>query len=233
MIKPPLMVGLGEVLWDILPSGKLLGGAPANFAYMVSALGDRSVIASRIGVDPLGEQANAAMAKFGVSTQYLQRDQEHETGSAKVAIDNAGQPKFRIKELVSWDYLEWTPNWEELAPLADVVCFGSLAQRSQVSAATVHRFLRNCRSDAIRIFDVNLRQSYYASEVLKRSLQYANIVKLTDEELVRVTTLTGLEANGAGMKAHPVKRSKGRACLYMLDGNKKIKEERDSFFVPS
>jgi len=196
VMTPALMVGLGEILWDLLPSGKIMGGAPANFAYMANALGDRGVIASRIGVDPLGEEAYAAMVKFGVSTQYLQRDQEHETGSAKVAIDEVGQPMFTIKESASWDFLEWTPGWEELAQLADVVCFGSLAQRSPVSAATVDRFLRNSRSNAIRIFDVNLRQSYYTSEVLKRSLQYANIVKLTDQELVRVTALTGLKAGG-------------------------------------
>ena len=196
MMKPALMVGLGEVLWDLLPSGKIMGGAPANFAYMANALGDRGVIASRIGSDPLGEEAYAAMAEFGLNTQYLQRDQAHETGFAKVAIDEAGQPQFTIKEHASWDFLEWTPEWEELAPRADVVCFGSLAQRSPVSAATVERFLRNSRSDAIRIFDVNLRQSYYTSEVLKRSLYYANVVKLTDQELVRVMTLTGLEASG-------------------------------------
>ena len=194
MIKPALMVGLGEVLWDLLPSGKVLGGAPANFAYMANALGDQGVVASRVGVDPLGEEARAAMANFGVSTQYLQWDPEHETGSAEVVIDGAGQPMFNIKESVSWDFLEWTPAWEELAHLADVVCFGSLAQRSPLSAATVDCFLRNCRADAIRIFDVNLRQSYYTREVLKRSLQYANIVKLTDQELAGVTALIGIEA---------------------------------------
>ena len=108
MMKPALMVGLGEVLWDLLPAGKIMGGAPANFAYMANALGDRGVIASRVGVDPLGEEAYAAMVNFGMSTQYLQRDEEHETGSAEVAIDEAGQPIFTIKEPASWDFLEWS-----------------------------------------------------------------------------------------------------------------------------
>ena len=195
-MKPALMVGLGEVLWDLLPAGKSMGGAPANFAYMANALGDRGVIASRVGVDPLGEEVYTAMVNFGISTQYLQRDEKHATGSAEVAIDAAGQPVFTIKEPASWDFLEWTPGWEELAQLADVVCFGSLAQRSPVSAATMDRFLQNSRSDAIRIFDVNLRQSYYTREILKRSLQYADIVKLTDQELLSVTALTGLDADG-------------------------------------
>jgi fructokinase len=193
-MKPALMVGLGEVLWDKLPSGKVLGGAPANFACMISALGDRGVIASRIGLDPLGEEASAAISKFGVDAQYLQRDQEYETGSAEIAIDEIGQPIFTIKECVSWDNLEWTSSWEDLARLADVICFGTLAQRCAVSAATVDSFLRNSRSDTIRIFDVNLRQSYYSTDVLKRSLHRANIVKLTDQELTRVTTMIGLEA---------------------------------------
>jgi fructokinase len=200
-MKPALMVGLGEVLWDMLPSGKILGGAPANFAHMISALGDRGVIASRIGVDPLGEDAFTVIAKSGVDTQYIQRDQEYETGSAEVVIDESGQPVFTIKESVSWDNLEWTSSWEDLAKSADVICFGTLAQRSAVSAATVDRFLRSSRSDTIRIFDVNLRQSYYSTDVLKRSLQHANIVKLTDQELSRVTTMIGLEANGDELRA--------------------------------
>src|SRR5579863_2142964 len=194
MTKPAIMVGLGEVLWDLLPSGKVMGGAPANFAYMANALGDRGVIASRIGIDPLGEEAHAAMVKSGVDTAYLQRDREHETGWAKVAIDGVGQPMFTIKEEASWDFLEWSAAWKEVAGLADVVCFGSLAQRSPVSAATVDQFLRHCRTEALRIFDVNLRPPYYSSEVLKRSLHYATIVKLTNQELIRVAELTGLEA---------------------------------------
>ena len=203
MNKPALMVGLGEVLWDELWSGKALGGAPANFAYMANALGDRGVVASRIGVDPLGGEALAALAEFRLSTEYLQRDREHATGTAKVLLDSAGQPLFTIQKSVSWDFLEWTPAWEELAQLADVVCFGSLAQRSPVSARTVSSFLNRCRSDTIRIFDVNLRESHYSSEVIRRSLQYANIVKLTEQELERVTFLLGLDM---GEEKAPAKR---------------------------
>ena len=97
MKRAPLIVGLGEVLWDLLPSGKVLGGAPANFAYMANLLGDRGVVASRVGVDALGQEACAVMASLGVSTEYLQQDCEHETGCAEVAIDDAGQPIFTSK----------------------------------------------------------------------------------------------------------------------------------------
>lgn len=191
-----LVVGLGEVLWDLLPSGRVLGGAPANFAYMAHLLGDRGVVASRVGVDALGQEACAVMASLGVSTQYLQEDCEHETGFAEVAIDEAGQPIFKIKEFVSWDFLEWTPAWEDLARKVDVVCFGSLAQRSATSAATVDRFLQASRPEALRIFDVNLRQKYHSNQILERSLRYADILKLTDHELVRLTSLLGFKACG-------------------------------------
>src|SRR6266478_952107 len=130
MIKPAIMIGLGEVLWDLLPSGKALGGAPANFAYMANVLGEQGIVASRVGQDELGREALAIMQELGLNTSYVQLDDQHQTGTAGVIIDAAGQPTFTIKESVSWDFLEWTVAWEELAARADVVCFGTLAQRS-------------------------------------------------------------------------------------------------------
>src|ERR1700730_17951779 len=135
MKREALIVGLGEVLWDLLPAGKVLGGATANFAYMASLLGGLCVVSSRVGADALGQEACAVMASLGLSTQYLQQDDRHETGFAAVAIDDAGEPMFTIKESVSWDFLEWTPAWKELALKGDVVCFGSLARPSALSAA--------------------------------------------------------------------------------------------------
>jgi fructokinase len=183
------MIGLGEVLWDLLPSGKVLGGAPANFAYMASVLGDRSIIASRVGDDALGHEARTAMEQMGLSTSYVQHDKLHVTGTAKVAIDQAGQPSFTIQEPVAWDFLEWTTQWEDLSTKADVVCFGSLAQRSDKSAFTIERFLKNTPRNTIRICDVNLRESFYNQAVLHRSFQYADIVKLNDQELLQVSHL--------------------------------------------
>ena len=178
MTKRALMVGLGEVLWDLLPSGKVLGGAPANFAYMVSALGDTGIVASRVGSDSLGREARQQMERLGLATRYLQQDSRFQTGTADVVLDLAGQPAFTIGEPAAWDRLEWTPAWEELSGEADAICFGSLAQRSLLSATTIDRFLRNSKPEALRIFDVNLRQSYYNRKVLERSLHLANIVKL-------------------------------------------------------
>lgn len=183
------MVGLGEVLWDLLPSGKVLGGAPANFAYMTNLLGDEGIVASRVGDDELGRESSRVMRELGLSSAYLQRDECHETGTADVSIDAAGQPSFTIKKSVAWDFLEWTTQWQELSARADAVCFGSLAQRSGKSAATIERFLKNAPSKTLRICDVNLRESFYSRGVLRKSFQYADIVKLNDQELLQVSYL--------------------------------------------
>ena len=188
MIRPALMVGLGEVLWDVLPSGRVLGGAPANFAYMTNVLGDQGVVASSVGNDELGRGACQFLQKLGLNTSYLQRDDLHETGIATVTIDGTGQPNFTIKESVAWDFLEWTPDWQELSARAEVICFGSLAQRSSASASTIDSFLQNAHPKTIRIFDVNLRQSFYNKEVLQKSFEYADIVKLNDHELMQVSS---------------------------------------------
>lgn len=193
MTQQALMVGLGEVLWDMLPSGKVLGGAPANFAYMANVLGDEGVVASRVGSDRLGQEAHQQLQRLGLRTNHLQRDSRYETGTAEVSIDAGGQPTFIIREPVAWDRLQWTADWEKLSSQADVICFGSLAQRSAVSFDTIDRFLRGSRPDALRILDVNLRQSYYSVDVLSRSLEHANIVKLTQQELTIVASMLGMK----------------------------------------
>jgi fructokinase len=189
MKKPALMVGIGEVLWDLLPAGKVLGGAPANFAYMTSVLGDKGIVASRVGDDDLGHQAFGVMGALGLNTAYVQVDRARATGTAAVAIDSAGQPNFTIKKPVAWDFLEWTREWEELSARADVICFGSLAQRFPRSAVTIESFLCGAPKQALRICDVNLRQSFYTQDVLRRCFQYADIIKLNEEELLQVSYL--------------------------------------------
>ncbi len=201
MIESALMVGLGEVLWDLLPGGRTLGGAPSNFAYMTCALGDRGVVASRVGIDSLGEATRQEMEKLGLSIAFLQQDTDLQTGTASVTIDSAGQPTFTIAGPVAWDRLEWTIEWEELSSNADVVCFGSLAQRSDGSRGTIERFLRNSKPNALRIFDINLRQSYYCEETLRRSLQHATIVKVTEQELLRLASLFRWEASTDQIRA--------------------------------
>jgi fructokinase len=191
-----ILVGLGELLWDLLPSGKQLGGAPANFAYITNLLGDTGIPASRVGRDSLADEALQRLAQLRLSAASVQQDPIHPTGTVKVEIDNSGQPRFDISEPVAWDFLEWTPAWQQLAREADAVCFGSLAQRSLQSRSTIRSFLHAARPEAIRIFDVNLRQNFYTAQVLAESMKLATIVKLNHEELPKIMRLFGLEHRG-------------------------------------
>jgi fructokinase len=196
MSKRNIIVGLGELLWDLFPAGAQLGGAPANFAYIASLLGDKGIPASRLGQDSLGEQAIRRLEELGLSTEFIQQDADHPTGTVKVEVDRTGQPRFEIAESVAWDFLESTPQWQKLAQQADAVCFGSLAQRSEQSRATISRFLLAMRKSAVRVLDVNLRQNFYSMEVLAESMKLATIVKLNHEELPRMMSLFDLEARG-------------------------------------
>jgi fructokinase len=186
------IVGLGEVLWDMLPKGKQLGGAPSNFAYISTLLGNQGIVASRIGVDTLGNEAVHQLAKLGVDTSHIQTDPIHATGTVQVEVDHAGQPRFEIAEGVAWDFLEWTLAWQDLAAQSDAICFGSLAQRAPASCATIRQFLDAAKKDAVRIFDVNLRQAFHSKEVLAESMKVADIVKLNHEELPRIMRMFGL-----------------------------------------
>jgi len=186
------IVGLGELLWDMLPTGRQLGGAPANFAYISNLLGNEGIVASRVGNDDLGDAAVRQLSAIGVNTGSIQRDASHATGTVRVEVDHAGQPKFEIGESVAWDFLEWTSSWQTLAAEADAICFGSLAQRAETSRTTIRKFLGATRNDAVRVFDVNLRQAFYSREVLAESMQAADIVKLNHEELPRIMELFGI-----------------------------------------
>jgi fructokinase len=187
--RPFTVVGLGELLWDILPDGKQLGGAPANFAYMTSLLGDEGLVASRVGSDALGRAAGRRLERLGLRAAHLQLDRAYPTGTVKVTVDPAGQPTFEIAESVAWDFFEWTPEWRSLAKRADAVCFGSLAQRCPQSRATVRDFLKAVRPGTIRVFDVNLRQSFFNAETLSESAKLADIMKVNNDELPVVAKL--------------------------------------------
>jgi fructokinase len=186
------IVGLGEILWDLFPEGKQLGGAPANFAYMASLLGDRGIVASRVGTDLLGAEVQRKLESLGLETSFLELDPTHPTGTVKVAVAPDGQPSYEITEEVAWDFVELGHAWESLALRADAVCFGSLAQRSRISRDAIHAFLEAVRPGTARVFDVNLRQAFYSAEIVSESLKLADVVKLNFEELPRVMELLDL-----------------------------------------
>lgn len=185
-----IVVGLGELLWDLLPEGPRLGGAPANFAVMAGRLGDRGVIASRVGADALGVAAREKLAALPVDSSYIQTDEELPTGTVEVALEG-GEPKYRIHERAAWDRMELTAEWRELAGRADAVCYGTLAQRGGESRETIRAFLDATRPACVRILDVNLRAPFWSAETLREGLARATVVKLNANELPEAMRVSG------------------------------------------
>lgn len=189
--RSPIVIGLGEVLWDILPTGRFLGGAPANFAFHANQLGACGIVVSSIGRDISGEEIADLLNEFGMTTNYLQQN-DHPTGAVTVTIDRAGNPSYVIHTEVAWDFLFCDESLLDLAREADAVCFGSLAQRSSMSRQSIQAFLRATRRDCLRVFDVNLRQHFYDVETIDESLAISDALKLSDEELPPIAQLLKL-----------------------------------------
>jgi len=185
------VIGLGEVLWDCLPEGKKLGGAPANFAYHAGQfLGCENTIAiSALGEDALAEETEEALNQHNLN--YLMPHVPYPTGTVQVTLTGDGIPTYDIKENVAWDNIPFTPQIEEIASHARAVCFGSLAQRNVVSRENIHRFLDKTPKDCMKIFDINLRQQFYSKEVIRESLRRCNVLKINDEELVILGRMFG------------------------------------------
>jgi fructokinase len=185
------IVGLGEVLWDLLPAGRRAGGAPFNFAFHCSQLGHPAVIVSRCGDDEPGEALRREVRQLGLADDFIQHDAEHPTGTVAVTVEADGQPSYEITQGVAWDFLEWTPALAELACTARAVCFGTLAQRSRRSFATVQRFLDEAH-DAVIVCDINIRQHYFNEEIVELSLHLSDWLKLNEHELPILRGLLGL-----------------------------------------
>jgi fructokinase len=206
--KPHLILGIGELLWDILPEDsrhgsaassdphatRMLGGAPANFTVMAGRLGNHAVILSRIGRDELGRLAVDRLDPMPVDTSALQVDPVHETGRVTVSFLN-GEPRYTIHQPAAWDFMELTDEWVKLAERADAVCFGSLAQRAVESRKTIQALAANTRAACIRVFDVNLRAPFYSPEVIQESLELATVLKMNEDEAPSILDLLGLSIN--------------------------------------
>ena len=188
-LEPFKVTGIGEILWDLLPQGKQLGGAPANFAYHSKALGSKSSVVSAVGNDILGKEILEKLSDSYVDSACIQIDDHHPTGTVQVQIDSEGTPHYRIHEETAWDNIHFTEPLKILASEADAVCFGSLAQRSRRSRDTIDQFLRATPQNCIRIFDINLRQRFFTPEVIENSLNLATYFKLNDEEMAVVADI--------------------------------------------
>ncbi len=185
------VVGLGEALWDVLPEGKKLGGAPANFAYHAAQFGLDTIAVSALGEDALAEETTAALKEHHLN--YLMPRVPYPTGTVQVTLSGEGIPAYDIKEDVAWDNIPFNAEMQEIARNARAVCFGSLAQRNAVSRESIRKFLDATPDDCLKICDINLRQQFYSKEILEDSFRICNILKINDEELVVVSRLFGYE----------------------------------------
>lgn len=189
MERKKVIVGIGELLWDMLPSGKAIGGAPANFAYHAGRLGEEGWVVSAVGDDALGHEILDVLDEKRLHSLVSMVDKP--TGTVQVSLDAAGVPTYTIVEDVAWDHIPFTPKMQDLASRADAVCFGSLVQRNG-SRASMLKFLEAVPASALKIFDINLRQHFYTPEILRKSLEIADVLKINDEEIVTLSEMFGL-----------------------------------------
>jgi len=191
--KKPFIVGVGEILWDMLPGGKVLGGAPANFAYHCKQLGAESHMISALGKDDPGCEILEQVEALGIPSDFLFIEEQFPTSTVTVKLDAKGHPEYTIHENVAWDHIPADSKALDMMKGADAVCFGSLAQRSPISRKSIQSYLTAVSPDCLRVFDVNLRQHFYSKEVIEESLGFADVLKLNDDELLILSELFSLE----------------------------------------
>lgn len=202
--RKPVVVGIGEVLWDLLPEGRRLGGAPANFAFHAQQQGTTAFAVSAVGDDYDGQAIIDELVSRGLATEYIAMVSAYSTGTVSVELSD-GIPSYKIHAPVAWDFIPWGEHLKTLAGLADAVCFGTLAQRNESSSATIQRFLTHTRPDCLKVFDVNLRQNFYNPELIETSLKLCDLLKISDEELPKVADLFGLNGTEDSIAAELLK----------------------------
>lgn len=208
------LVGIGEVLWDLLPGGRQLGGAPANFAYHAAALGAEAWVVSRVGRDEAGRELLRRLGQLGLRTDAVEVDPDAPTGTVTVEIQAGGQPQFTIHQDVAWDRIAGEAAGRRAVAEADAVCFGTLAQRSETSRRSIRALVQAAPAGSLRILDVNLRQGYYSREVIEESLALVNVLKVNDAELVRLAEMFGLPGDERGRVAELARRFRLRMVAF-------------------
>lgn len=218
-MNKPIVVGMGEALWDVLPDGKKIGGAPANFAFHAGQAGMDSRVVSAVGKDALGEEALATLEGKGLNIEAVARV-DFPTGVVNVSLGEQGIPQYDICEGVAWDNIPFTPALANLARQAQAVCWGSLAQRNEVSRKTIFSFLDAMPSDEerLKVFDINLRQQFYTLEIIEASCHRANVLKINDEELVLVSELLRLGAGSPEVLCRSLMERYGLSILVLTCG---------------
>jgi fructokinase len=231
MKEKPIVVGIGELLWDVLPSGKQLGGAPCNFAFHAMQAGCDCFAVSAIGKDEAGIELKNNLHELGLSNQYVQEN-EFPTSTVTVKLDENGHPDFTIHENVAWDHIRWNSEMKKLAKEVDAVCFGSLAQRNPESENSIKSFLTETNPSCLKVFDINLRQHYYSKKIIIDSLELSDILKLNEDELPVVAGYLGFKGNPEKQLDQILIRYKLKYVVYTLgSGGSIIKSNTESSFI--
>ncbi len=208
------VVGIGEALWDLLPTGRQMGGAPTNFAYHACALGAEAQLITRVGSDELGRELVGRLKKLGVPTDCVEVDAVKPTGTVTVTVEHDGQPRFIIHEGVAWDNLAGGSAGREAASKADAICFGTLGQRLEPARSTIQSLVSTTPPDALRIFDINLRQHFYSQSIIEESLRLANVLKVNDTELPCLAEMFNLIGDEHAQISQLAQRNKLCAVAY-------------------
>jgi len=215
MNNKPLVAGIGELLWDVLPTGKQVGGAPCNFAFHAMQAGCESIVFSAVGNDQPGDELLSALAGLNLNCEYIQRN-SFPTGTVTVTLNEKGHPQYVIHENTAWDNILFNTKTESKIKELDAVCFGSLGQRNSVSAATIQRLLETLKPDCLKVFDINLRQHFYSSEIITKSLEFATVLKLNDEELPVLSELFALTGEVKNQLTQLLSRFNLRTVVYTM-----------------
>jgi fructokinase len=231
MKEKPFVAGIGELLWDVLPSGKQLGGAPCNFAFHAMQAGCECFVLSAIGTDDLGNELKDVIRELGLSNQYVQEN-EYPTSTVTVKLDENGHPDFTIHENVAWDHIQWNKDMEKLAIKLDAVCFGSLSQRNPESEHSIKSFITATKPECLKVFDINLRQNYYSKEIIINSLNLSDILKLNEDELPVVAGYLGFQGTTEKQLEQILSHFRLKYVVYTLGSKGSIiKSDAESSFA--
>lgn len=221
MQKRPIISGVGELLWDMLPTGKQLGGAPCNFAFHAMQAGCECYVVSAIGNDDLGNELMATVSQLGLSDRYIQKN-SFPTSTVTIRLNDQGHPDYTIHEEVAWDHIHWNSLIQSLAGELDAVCFGSLAQRSPDSQQTVVKLISSTNPQCLRIFDINLRQHYYTKETITSSIELSDVLKLNEEEMPVVSGFMGLTGDIRDQLHQLIRSMNLKYVIYTMGGQGSI-----------
>ena len=213
------IIGVGEVLWDLFPRGKQLGGAPCNFVFHANKLGANALAVSAVGNDENGQEILALLNKKNISQELIQVN-EHPTGTVEVKLNDQGVPEYIIHENVAWDDIRFDSAVEQRLSETDIICFGSLAQRNKTTRESIVRMLKSASPKTLIVFDINLRQDYYSKEIIENSLQSCHVLKLNGEELQIITGLFGLSGNSEEAQVRELMERYNLQLVALTNGSK-------------